>query len=144
MWPPSRRVDRRYAASTLAGAGVNSSAGETCPSAAPAWHRARPVRVLEYFSFLCSEPRAEARAYARRLMYRKGRWTRHTKAGNARCEDCGLGADEIDQLIDDWRHTTLTRDEALALFRATFERPEDAELCEDCAEAVLDAAGGPG
>ena len=29
----------------------------------------------------------------------------------------------------------------LDLFRDTFERPEDAERCVDCAEALLDAAG---
>ena len=54
--------------------------------------------------------------------------------------ECGLGSDEIDQLIDDARHTTLTRAENLALFRKQFEREADADSCEDCAVAVLDAA----
>ena len=57
------------------------------------------------------------------------------------CSACGLDSSEIDQLIDDMRHSTLTREENLDLFHDTFERREDAELCIDCAEAVLDAAG---
>ena len=57
------------------------------------------------------------------------------------CDACGLDVAEIDQLIDDIRHSALTREENLDLFRDTFERREDAELCIDCAEAVLDAAG---
>ncbi len=57
------------------------------------------------------------------------------------CEDCGLARSEVDQLIDDARHSTLTRDGLLRLFRDTFERREDAEVCIGCAEAVLDAAG---
>ena len=57
------------------------------------------------------------------------------------CEACGLARSEIDRLIDDMLHSTLTREENLQLFRATFEMREDAELCIDCAEAVLDAAG---
>jgi hypothetical protein len=40
-------------------------------------------RVLEHFPFLCSEPRASARAVSRRSMRREGRRTRHTKTGNA-------------------------------------------------------------
>ena len=45
---------------------------------------------------------------------------------------------EIDQLIDDVQHSTLSRVENLALFRQQFERVSDAEYCEDCAVAVLD------
>lgn len=56
------------------------------------------------------------------------------------CEDCGLVRSEIDQLIDDMQHGTLSREASLELFRRTLERREDAELCVDCAEAVLDAA----
>ena len=57
------------------------------------------------------------------------------------CGDCGLERSEIDQLIGDARRSTLSREENLQLFRATFEKREDAELCMGCAEAVLDAAG---
>ena len=57
------------------------------------------------------------------------------------CSACGLDVAEIDQLIDTMRHSTLSREENLDLFRDTFERREDAELCIGCAEAVLDAAG---
>ena len=46
---------------------------------------------------------------------------------------------EVDQLIHDLRHSTLSREANLDLFRDTFERREDAELCIGCAEAVLDA-----
>ncbi len=48
---------------------------------------------------------------------------------------------EIDGLIDNARHTTLTRAENLVLFRAQYERPADADFCQDCAVAVMDAAG---
>ena len=58
------------------------------------------------------------------------------------CGACGLERSEVDQLISDMRRGTLTREENLDLFYATFERREDAELCVGCAEAVLDAAGG--
>ncbi len=56
------------------------------------------------------------------------------------CGECGLEAAEIDWLIDGSRHTTLTQAENLALFRAQFERPADADFCQDCAVAVMDAA----
>ncbi len=56
------------------------------------------------------------------------------------CGECGLEAAEIDWLIDTMRHSTLTRAENLALFRAQYERPADAGSCEDCAFAVMDAA----
>ena len=35
------------------------------------------------------------------------------------------------------------REAALQLFRLTFHDPADAELCIDCAEAILDVALGP-
>ncbi len=57
------------------------------------------------------------------------------------CGDCGLAVAEVDRLIDTMRHTTLTRAENLALFRAQYERPADADFCQDCAVAVLDTAG---
>ncbi len=56
------------------------------------------------------------------------------------CGECGILPFEIDQQIDDARHTTLTREESLALFGGLFERREDAESCRDWPEAVLDAA----
>ena len=58
---------------------------------------------------------------------------------NLRCVRLDLA--EIDRLIDDMRHSTLSREENLDLFRDTFERREDAELCIGCAVAVVDAAG---
>ena len=57
------------------------------------------------------------------------------------CGECGLDVAEIDQLIDDVQHSTLSRAENLALFRQQFERVSDADYCEDCAVAVLDAGG---
>ena len=56
------------------------------------------------------------------------------------CGECGLDVDEIDGLIDSSRHTTLTRAQNLALFRAQYKRAADADFCQDCAVAVLDAA----
>ena len=56
------------------------------------------------------------------------------------CGGCGLDVAEIDQLIDDVQHSTLSRAENLALFRAQYERPADADSCQDCAVAVLDSA----
>ncbi len=56
------------------------------------------------------------------------------------CGECGLDVAEIDWLIDTMRHSTLTRAENLALFRVQYERPADADFCQDCAVAVLDAA----
>lgn len=55
------------------------------------------------------------------------------------CGACGLDIAEVDQLIDDMRHSTLSREQNLDLFRDTFEQREDAEFCIDCAQAVLDA-----
>ena len=56
------------------------------------------------------------------------------------CGECGLDVAEVDGLIDDMRHSTLTRVENLELFRDQFEREADADCCQDCAVAVLDAA----
>ena len=56
------------------------------------------------------------------------------------CGECGLDVGEIDGLIDGSRHSTLTRAENLALFREQYERAADADFCQDCAVAVLDAA----
>jgi len=69
-------------------------------------------------------------------------WESPTEWAYRLCGECGLDADEINQLIDDAAHDTLDRDKLLRLFRETFEDRTDAELCEPCAHAVLDAAGG--
>ena len=61
------------------------------------------------------------------------------------CEDCGLSAAETDELIEIMRESgkIQTRAELLASYAATFdESPADGSVpCDDCAEAVLDAAG---
>ncbi len=49
-----------------------------------------------------------------------------------------MTGDEVDWLIDANKNSTLTREQSLELFYATFEDPRGAELCEPCAEAVLD------
>ena len=56
------------------------------------------------------------------------------------CGECGLTTDEVDWLIDANRNSTLSREQSLELFYATFERRDDAVRCEPCAEAVLDVA----
>ena len=45
--------------------------------------RFRHPALLAHFPFLCSEPRASARAVFRRLPRYECRWIRHTKSGNA-------------------------------------------------------------
>ncbi len=67
-------------------------------------------------------------------------WESATERAHRICGECGLRSDETDQLIGDMQHSTLTREENLELFYATFEVWRDAELCEPCAQAVLDAA----
>ncbi len=56
------------------------------------------------------------------------------------CGECGLTSDDVDWLINANRNSTLSREQSLELFYATFEDRRDAELCEPCTEAVLDAA----
>lgn len=56
------------------------------------------------------------------------------------CAECGLSDAEVDQLIDDAKHSMLSREENMRLFLDTFADPAEAELCRTCAEAVLDAA----
>jgi hypothetical protein len=51
-----------------------------------------------------------------------------------------LATVEVDSLIDDARDSGLDREGMLELFYTTFENRADAELCEPCFEAVLDAA----
>jgi hypothetical protein len=69
-------------------------------------------------------------------------WETLTDRVHRLCRECGLDIDAIDRIIDDVRHSTLTRQENLGLFYATFQRRADAELCRPCAEAVLDAGYG--
>ncbi len=57
------------------------------------------------------------------------------------CGEYGLEPGEVDWLIDANRHSTLTREQSLELFYATFEDRRDAELCPPCVEVVLTAAG---
>ena len=68
-------------------------------------------------------------------------WESLTELAYRLCGECGLTTDEVDWLIDANRHSTLSRGHSLELFYATFENRRDAELCEPCTEAVLDAAG---
>lgn len=56
------------------------------------------------------------------------------------CGECGLTVDEVDWLIDANKNSTLTREQSLELLYSMFDNRADAELCEDCALAVLDAA----
>ena len=56
------------------------------------------------------------------------------------CGRCDLDPAEVDQLIANARQSTLSREESLELYYGMFERAAEAELCEDCAAAVLDAA----
>ena len=67
-------------------------------------------------------------------------WESDTQRAHRLCEGCGLGPGEVDGLIDNVRHSTLTREENLELFYGTFEDPSQAEACEPCAEAVLETA----
>ncbi len=68
-------------------------------------------------------------------------WESPTEWAYLLCGECGLTSDEVDWLIDANRNSTLTREQSLELCYGTFEDRRDAELCEPCAEAVLDAAG---
>ena len=67
-------------------------------------------------------------------------WESDIERAHRLCGACGLPTNEINQLIDDVRHSTLAREENLELFYATFKDRADAKLCEPCAEAALDAA----
>lgn len=59
------------------------------------------------------------------------------------CGQCGLEPGEVDTLIDNPRHTGLTRDEQIRLFEEAYidgaKLDAAGELCLPCAEAVLDA-----
>ena len=68
-------------------------------------------------------------------------WESPTEWAYRLCIECGLTSDEVDWLIDAHRNSTLSREQSLELFYATFEDRADAELCEPCTQAVLDAVG---
>ncbi len=60
------------------------------------------------------------------------------------CGQCGLEASEVDTLIDNARHSGLTRDEQIRLFEEAYidgaKLDAAGELCLPCIEAVLDVA----
>lgn len=56
----------------------------------------------------------------------------------AACADLSRG--EVDRQIDTVRSASGTRADKMWLFRQQFDDPADAEWCEPCAEAVLDAS----
>lgn len=57
------------------------------------------------------------------------------------CDSCGLLEAEVDRMIDDMRHSTLSREQLIDLYRATYTDEGDGEACIDCSNAILDAAG---
>ena len=67
-------------------------------------------------------------------------WDSLIKRAYRACAECGLSPDTVGKLITELEHTTLTHDQAVELFRETFDKPENAELCLPCAEAVVEAA----
>lgn len=56
------------------------------------------------------------------------------------CKDCGLLGPEIDELIQQVRDSGLTPAEEVQLWKQTAQ-PEAVELCRDCVDAVIEAAG---
>ena len=66
-------------------------------------------------------------------------WESPIKRAYRLCGECGLAPDEVGRLITGMKGTTLTREQAVELYRDTFEEPEGAELCMPCAEAVVEA-----
>ncbi len=56
------------------------------------------------------------------------------------CSECGLSHDETDQLVNDARQSTLTREEQFDVFLDAFEGRVARGVCQLCAEAVLAAA----
>ena len=58
----------------------------------------------------------------------------------ATCLPCELTHAEVDDLIDDARHSTLTRAKNRDLFIATFVDRADAEECLPCVDAILDVS----
>lgn len=59
------------------------------------------------------------------------------------CKSCGLDFESTAWLIDQMRHATLTREQQLQLFRVQFEDASEADICEPCANAILDVAHDP-
>ena len=61
------------------------------------------------------------------------------------CTDCGLSESEIDEMIRNKRESSLTREQEIRAFLATYSDPaeltRERELCQPCVIAVLDAAG---
>lgn len=57
------------------------------------------------------------------------------------CGDCGLSTKETEDLVSTMRAAQGSREELLRSFCATFQERADAEPCEPCALAVLEAAG---
>ena len=56
------------------------------------------------------------------------------------CRQCSdLEPDEVDGLIDANKHSTLTREQSLELFRDQFDDEDDATFCDPCTTAILDA-----
>ncbi len=59
----------------------------------------------------------------------------------AECLPCGLSGAEIDELIDDCRHSTLNSEDLNKLFDTTFTNGEDRCMAWlPCVEALLGAA----
>ena len=72
------------------------------------------------------------------------RWSRPWESPTQRayrvCRQCSdLEPTEVDDQIIAVRLAPGTREDKLRLFREQFDDPADAEACEPCAEAVLDA-----
>jgi predicted secreted protein len=57
------------------------------------------------------------------------------------CGECGLSPQEIEELIATMRAANAPREQLIRSFCDTFKHRADAEPCESCAQAVLDAAG---
>ena len=72
-------------------------------------------------------------------------WESTTARARRVCLPCGLGAAEVDRLIDDAGYSVLSREDLLRLWTETYTDAaglqQAGELCGPCVEAVLDAAG---
>lgn len=58
------------------------------------------------------------------------------------CETCGMSEGEVDGLVSTFAHAAESREALLTLYRQTFDDPAKVD-CEDCSEAILDAAKVP-
>ncbi len=63
-----------------------------------------------------------------------------TERAHRLCTQCGHTPEGVDWLIDAARDSPLDREAALRLHREQYSDPAQADLCEPCAVAVLDAA----